>query len=181
VAARSDSHSVPEVDRDACLVSYRAELRIAGFQERESNLYNDVLLKYGNVALEDREALQHLNNAARRLNAAAMEVLRRRSEEMPAVPEIATSYWDSWQQTYEANVAWIEAQTVAIEALASGLEPRGEHVKMLLTHLEDARQKAGTEEKQILKRIGVSGNTVREIISEVMAETEDSWSQEYDT
>ena len=171
--------SVPEADRNACLVSYRAELRMAGFQEHESNLYNDVLLKYGEVALEDREALQRLNSAAHRLNAAAMEVLRRRSEEMPAVPEIATSYWDSWQQTYEANAAWIEAQTVVIEAFADGLEPRGEHIKVLLAHLGDARRAAGNEEKQMLKRIGVSGNTVREIISEVMAETQDPWSQEY--
>ena len=179
MANRPDTPSVPEADRDACLATYRAELRIAGFQERESNLYNDVLLKYGQVALEDREALQRLNSAARRLNAAAIEVLRRRLEEMPAVPEIATSYWDSWQQTYEANAAWSEAQTVAIEALADGLEPRGEHVKLLLSHLEDARKKTGNEEKQMLKRIGVSGNTVREIISEVMAETQDPWSQEY--
>ena len=141
-------------ERAPCLDYIKRETALAAFQESEADLYNNTLVKYGSGSL-DAVAAQALVSAGRRLNAAAQEILGRRTS-LPAVPEPAAATRFMWDETYRRLASWAEAQASAIEAVAEGREPAGGYVRELLEDSEKAKEQALREEKSLLERLRLS-------------------------
>ena len=143
--------------RQQCLAYYQEELRFKAFQEKEADLYNEAVVKYGmSVGTDDRAAKEMLR-ATKRLVESANEILRRRSQ-MAGVPDMASATYFAWQTTYSDYLAWASAQAAAVSAVANGMVPHGKRVQELLEESEKSRRKAEGEEKRFLKRLKLRSN-----------------------
>lgn len=146
-----------------CLVYYEEELKLKVFQEKEADLYNNALVKYGRSISTDSCAAKEMCRAANRLVQAASEVLRRRSK-MVSIPDAASAMYFTWQITYEDYSAWAESQAAAMEAVVNGMIPRSERVRGLLSQSEKSRHRAENEEKKFLKRLKLGGDEMRKLL-----------------
>ena len=161
--------------RQQCSAYYQEELKLKAFQEKEADLYNEALVKYGmSVGTDDRAAKQMLR-AANRLAEAANEILRRRSK-MAAVPDMASAMYFAWQTTYSDYSAWTSAQAAAVSAVGDGLMPHSEQIKRLLSESEKSRRKAEGQEKKFLRQLKLSSNEGRNMLIEAsMVVENENW------
>lgn len=151
-----------------CLVYYEEELKLKVFQEKEADLYNNAVVKYGRSISTDSYAAKEMCRAANRLAQSASEILRRRKKMAP-IPNAASAMYFAWQLTYSDYSAWATAQSAAIEAVASGMEPHGERVKELLSQSEKSRHEAEKEEKKLLKRLKLNSDAAQKLFNNASA------------
>lgn len=154
-----------------CLAYYEEEVKLTVFQEKEADLYNNALVKYGNSITIDSYAAKEMCQAASRLAEAASEIMRRR-DKMAPIPDAASAMYFAWQVAFSAYLAWATAQCAAIEAIASGMEPRGERVRELLEQFQKFHDRAQNEERKFLKplkRSGIGGSTLQKLLSDASA------------
>ena len=145
-----------------CLTWLGQHYKITTFQEKEADLYNNALVKYGVSMSIDSSASGEMVRTAKRLVQAAMECVSR-IDNMVSIPEAASAAHYAWRIVLVDYLAWAGAQCAAIEAIAGGMLPRGEYVAELLQKAEDSRKKAENEEKKLLKRMQSSGLTLNDI------------------
>ena len=151
--------------RQQCLAYYQEELNFKAFQEKEADLYNEAVVKYGmSVGTDDRAAKEMLR-ATKRLVESANEILRRRSQ-MAGVPDMASATYFAWQTTYSDYLAWASAQAAAVSAVAKGMVPHGKRVQELLEESEKSRRRAEGKEKRFLKQLMITGDEVRRMLTE---------------
>jgi len=151
-----------------CLNYLEEELKLKVLQEKWSDLYNNALVKYGKSISRDSRAAKEMCRAANRLAQSASEILRRRGE-MASIPDAASAMYFAWQLTYSDYSAWATAQSAAIEAVANGMEPRGERVPELLLQSEKSRHKSEKEERKLLKRLKLSGDAAQKLFNKASA------------
>jgi len=173
--------SEPKIQGDElrkCLAYYEQELKFKVFQEKEADLYNNALIKYGRSISTDSRAAKEVRQAANRLAQSASEILERRGK-MTSIPDAASAMYFAWQLTYSDYSAWATAQSAAIEAVTNGLEPHGERVRELLSQSEKSRHEAENEEKKLIKRLKLSGGEVQKLFSNASAAiTAENWQPE---
>ena len=158
-----------------CLAYYEQELKLKVFQEKEADLYNNALVKYGNSMTTDSLASKEMCRAASRLSQSASAILKRRAG-MGSIPDVASSMYLAWQMTYSDYSAWASAQYAAIQAVANGMQPNVDRVRKLLLESEKSRHKAENEEKSLLKRLNLNINDINRMLSNTSAAVAtDNW------
>lgn len=161
-----------------CLAYYEAEFRVAAFQTREADLFNNALAQYSNAIAEEPMATSEVCAAANRLVQAAKEIIRRREEIQP-IPEAAFSLHWAWHITSLAYAAWAQATLSAMEALANGTTPHYKYVRHLVGEHQTAWRKAQKEEKGFLKPLRIPENEIAKITSSsIDAAATDRWRPE---
>lgn len=140
------------------------EYKLRAFQEKEADLYNNSVVKYGNSMTTDSLASKEMCRAASQLSQSVSEILRRRGEIAP-IPDVASAMYLAWQMTYSDLSAWASAQYAAIQAVANGLQPNVERVRKLLSQSEKSRHKAENEEKRFLKCLKLNINDINRMLS----------------
>ena len=158
-----------------CLAYLEEEFKHTAFQEKEADLYNNALIKYGKSISTDSRAAKEACQAANRLAQSAGEILRRR-EQIAPIPDAASATYFAWQLTYSDYSAWATAQAAAIEAAATGMEPYGERVRELLLQSEKSREKAMKEMEKLIKRLKLSGDRAQQLFNNALASVEaENW------
>lgn len=162
-------------ERKKCFEYYEEESKLTVFQEKEADLYNNALVKYGKSISTDSNAAKEMCRAANRLTQAASEILRRRGK-MASIPDAASAMYFAWQVAFSNYSAWATAQSAAIEAAASGMEPYGWRVRQLLEQFEKSHHEAEKEEKKLLKRLKLSGDEFQTLFNNASAAIEaENW------
>ena len=151
-----------------CLTYLEEELKLKVFQEKEADLYNSALVKYGNSISTDSQAAKEMCRAANRLAESANEILRRRGK-MASILDAASAMYFAWQLTYSDYSAWATAQSAAIEAVTNSMEPHDKRVRQLLEQSEKSRHKAEKEERKLLKRLKLSGDEFQKLFNNASA------------
>jgi len=163
-----------------CLAYLEEEWKLKAFQEKEADLYNNALVKYGKSISTDSRAAKEVCQAANRLAQSATEILEQRNK-VASIPDVASAMYFAWQLTYSDYSAWAAAQAAAIEAWGRGMESHGERVRALLSQSEKSRHEAEKEEKKLLKRLKLSGDAVRRIFNNASAAVKaDNWQPKID-
>jgi len=164
--------------RQRCLAYYQEELKLKVFQDKEADLYNKAVVKYGMSAGTDSEVAKRMLPAARRQAESAREILRRRGE-MASVPAIASRMYFAWQVAYSDYLSWAEAQAAAVSAVADGIAPHAKQIDRLLLRSGKSRREAEGEGKKFLKQLKLSRDEVRKMLIEAsMAVASQSWQLE---
>ena len=153
-----------------CLAYLEEEFKLTAFQEKEADLYNNALVKYGKSISTDSHAAKEACQAANRLVQSAGEILRRR-EQIAPIPDAASATYFAWQLTYSDYSSWATAQAAAIEAVANGIEPISERVRELLLQSEKSREKAMKEMKKLIRRLKLSGNEAQKLFNNAIIVT----------
>ena len=158
-----------------CLAYYEQELKVKVFQEKEADLYNNAVVKYGNSMTTDSLASREMCQAASRLSQSASAILKRRGG-MASISDAASLMYLAWQMTYSDYSAWASAQYAAIQAVADGMQPNVERVRELLSQSEKFRHKAENEEKKLIKRLNLNINDISRMLSNASAAVAvDNW------
>lgn len=155
-------HKMDSTELSQCLNWLRQHYELTVFQDKEAELYNNALVKYGNSISTDSVASEQMVKSAKRLVQAATELVSRVNNIAP-IPEAASPTHYAWQLVFYDYSAWATAQCAAIEAYAKGMQPRGEYVLGLLQQSEKSRKKAEGEEKKLLGRMKSAGLTLNDI------------------
>jgi len=164
--------------RRQCLAYYQEELKLRIFQEKEADLYNEAVAKYGPSAETDSEVTKKMLPAARRQAESANEVLRRRAK-MASVPDTAAAVYFAWQVAYSDYLSWATAQAAAVSAVANGMVSHAEQVQRLLSRSEKSRHKAQAQEKKFLRRLKLTSDEARKILIKAsMAVGDENWQPE---
>ena len=162
-------------ERQKCLSYYEQELKLKAFQEKEADLYNDAVVKYGDSMTIDNLASKEMCGAANRLSQSASAILKRRGG-MASIPDVASMMYLAWQMTYSDYSAWASAQYAALQAVANGMQPNIARVRELLSQSEKSRHKAENEEKKLLKRLKLNINDISTMLSNASAAVAaDNW------
>lgn len=155
-----ESKIAPEA-QEALRTYLAAEWKLAAFQDVEAGKYNEVLTKYGGSATPGSPAFgEHIVPAAKRLRAAAGELVRRQRQLGPVHDESAQAYF-AWQATYLAYENWVEAAVAAYEGLAEGETPHLQRVEDLFGEQQRAGDKAQKELIKLAGRLGMNAEEVR--------------------
>jgi len=159
-----------------CLAYFETQTRVITFQTKETDLYNNAMVKYGNSITENPLAASEACKAANRLSQAATEVLRRH-EEIKNVPAAASAMHHAWYVTFHANATWASATSEAIEAMAEGMNPHTMYVQQLVEQYQKAWRRADDEDKKFLKRLKVSAEEIVKIVARATSidATDDDW------
>jgi hypothetical protein len=164
--------------RRQCLAYYQEELKLRIFQEKEADLYNEAVAKYGPSAETDSEVAKEMLPAARRQTESANEILRHRGK-MASVPDTASATYYAWQVAYSDYLSWATAQAAALSAVANGMASYPEQVHRLFSRSEKSRRKAEAEEKRFLKRLRLTSDESRKtLIKASMALGDEDWQPE---
>ena len=162
-------------ERQECLAYLQEECKFRAFQEKEADLYNDAVVKYGNSMTTDSLASKEMCRAANRLSQSASAILKRRAG-MASIPDVASTIYLAWQMTYSDYSAWASAQYATIQAVANGMQPNIARVRELLSQSEKSRHKAENEEKRLLKRLNLNINDISTMLSNASAAVAaDNW------
>jgi hypothetical protein len=161
----SDEPNVTGQERERCLAYLREELRLAQFQEREADLNNNALVKFGTDVMSDRRAARGYRQTVNRLAEASRAILERRSR-MAAVPDAATEMFFAWQSALSKYSEWASAGASAVEAAADGTTPNVARVQTLLAEFEQSAQRALKCEQKFVRRLGLTGNDFKNMTSE---------------
>lgn len=147
---------------EECLAYFEDENKVLAFQTKETDLYNNAMVEYGNSIMENPLAAKDMKKAAKRLSQAAIEILRRH-EEIKNVPVAASAMHSAWHETFLANEAWASAMVAAIESnifalleTAKGMTPQIEYAQQLAEEYQKAFRRAGDEYKKLLNRLKMS-------------------------
>jgi len=164
-----------ELQRSSGWLRYlQEEWKLKSFQEKEADLYNNALVKYGGLMTTNSLASKEMCRAASRLAQSASEILKRRGE--MAYPPLTSAMYLKWQITYSDYLAWASAQCSAIEAAAEGMIPDAKRVKELLSQSEKSRSQAEKEERELIKWLNLSIEDINKILSDASAAVEiDNW------
>jgi len=161
-----------------CLTWLGQHYKITTFQEKEADLYNNALVKYGGSMSIDSSASEEMVKVVKRLVQAATECVSR-IDNMTSIPQVASVTHYAWRIVLADYLAWVRAQCAAIEAVAGGMHPRGEYVAELLQKAENSRKKAEKEEQKLLKRMIRSGATMNDfqklVVNAARAVTDENW------
>jgi len=159
-----------------CLAYFEAQTRVVRFQTREADLYNNVMVKYGNSITESPLAAREACKAANRLAQSATEVLKRH-QEIRHVPAAASAMHWAWYVTFVANSTWALATSKAIEAMAEGMAPATVYVQQCVELYQKAWRKADDEDKKFLKRLKVGGEEIAKIVARATSAVaaDDDW------
>lgn len=158
-----------------CLAYLEEEWKLKAFQSKEADLWNNGLVKYGNSMVTDSLASKEMCKAAKRLQQATGEILRRRGR-MVSIVDMAAVMYSKWGVAYLDYQAWAEAQCAAIEAVAEGMVPNSERVKELLSQAEKSRSQAEKEERKLIKRLKLSAADLSRMLASASAAVADeSW------
>jgi len=158
-----------------CLAYLEEEGKLVVFRGKEEDLYNNALVKYGKSVAIDDHAAKEMFRAAKRLAAAANEIIRRRSE-MVSVPDVASTMYFAFQKSYLAYSQHVEAECAAWETESNGMKPDYEYLRRLSLQSEDLRLKALKEERKLAERLKLSGDVVRGMYNNALATIEaENW------
>jgi hypothetical protein len=166
-----------------CLDYFEVELMVTAFQTRESDLFNNIMVKYFNSMTEYPVAASEMCKAANRLVQSIYEVIRRHEAIQP-IPDAAIAMRCAWRFTFLSVKAWAEATFSAMETLANGLTPDYAYVQHLVNEYQLAQHKAKEEEKKFLRKLRVAPGEIEKIFSRTnYATANDNWQpklNEYD-
>lgn len=158
-----------------CLAYLEEEWKLTAFQEKEADIYNDALVKYGSLMEIDRNAAKEMCQAINRLLQSASEILGRRSR-ISSVPDVASVSFSAWQSTYTSYLTWTQAQAAVIQALADGTEPNVRRSTELISKSENHRSIAMSELRILLKRLDISGKELQGLHDHATTTVEeDNW------
>lgn len=119
--------------------------------------------------------------AASRLVKVVHEVIRRH-EAVPFVPDAALRLRCAYSVFLLSLKAWAEGTSASMEALADGMTPQYAYVQGLMKKYESAWAKAQTEEKELLRRLGMTAGEMQAWQSQMLrsldAAQADSWQPE---
>lgn len=140
-----------------CLACFEAETRVIAFQTKEADLYNNLMVQYGNSITVNVSAANEARKAAKRLSQSATEVLQRH-EKIKNVPHAASAMHYAWYLNILAYKAWAFATASAIESMANGMNPNMGYVQQMVNEYQKAWKAAKTEDSKFLKLIRASLN-----------------------
>ncbi len=153
-----------------CLTYIEAENKVIAFQTKETDLYNNAMVKYGDSIMENPLSAKDMTKAVKRLSQAATEILKRH-EEIKNVPVAASAMHSAWHETFLANEAWASAMVAAIESnifalleATKGMTPQIEYAQQLAEEHHKAFRRAEDEYKKLLNRLKV-GAEVKALIT----------------
>lgn len=169
-------------ERERCLAYItEAVTNITAFWDRESNLFNNTLVKYLDSITESPLAASEVCKAANRLVQAAQEVIHRNDAIQP-IPKAAFPMHYAYSTLFLSAKDWAESTLAAIEAQANGMTPHYEYVQRLMEKRESERHEAYDEEEKLLKQLGLTESEIeaipRQVHSRLDAAKEDSWHPE---
>lgn len=170
-----DSPKIDGKELQECLTYFEAETKVITFQTKEADLYNKVLVKYGDSIMENPLAASEACKAAKRLSQSATEVLRRHKE-IKKVPVAASATHFAWHVTLLAYSAWVSATVAETEAMANGMNPQTMYVQQLVQEYQEAWRRADDEDKKFAKRLKVSAGDIAKILARATTiDATDDW------
>lgn len=155
----------PKLDREEfnqCLKYLEEQYKLATFQEREADIYNESLTQYMPSLTTDSHSAREMLKVAERFKKAA-HLLLKRSRQLVSVPESAGALHFAWQAVFSNYTTWVDAQHAVYAAIAEGKPPFAERVQDLFRQQEESHQKALQEEKKLLKLLRANGLTASDI------------------
>ncbi|MFC2027288.1 hypothetical protein ACFLU3_01240 [Chloroflexota bacterium] len=147
-----------------CLHYLEESCQIEAFQVKESNSYNQTVVRYGNSITDDPKATTEMLRATDRLAHAAKEALERH-EDMDQIPMPASSMHYAWWATYRAYSAWASAQNKVITAGEHGKAIDIASIEELTKEYQKAWIKAEKEEKRFLKHLKLNNDDMSRTIA----------------
>ena len=147
-----------------CLDCLEKSCRIAAFQAKETDSYNDVLVKYSNSIPDDPRYIIEIKKATNRLAQAAKEALWRH-DDIDQIPVPASSMHYAWWATLRAHSAWASAKNKAITAGEHGKGIETASIEKLMREYQKAWIKVEEEEKRFLKQLKLNTDGVSKIIA----------------
>ena len=138
--------------------------QVAAFQAKEADLYNEVLVKYGNSVTEDSNAAAETRRATDRLAQAARKALGRH-EDIDNVPTPASSMHHAWWATLRAYLAWASDNNKSITDGRRGIVTETAYTDKLMKEYQKAWIKAEKEEKRFIKHLRINTDDVSIIIT----------------
>ena len=168
-------------EREGCLAYTRSVMKVSAFWDRESTLFNNMLVKYLDSITENPFAASEVCKAANRLVQAAKEVIHRHEAIQP-IPEAALIMHYAYSALFLNLKDWAESTLAAMETLADGMTPQYEYVQHLMDKRESAWHEARDEEEKLLKQLGLTASEIeailRQVHSSLDAAKDDSWQPE---
>ncbi len=113
--------SKPEIkddERRQCIAYLEQLWKIQSFQKKESDLYDNSVIKFSSFSVTDSHVVKEMCQAATRLEQSVNESLRRHRG-ISSVPDVASKVWRAWESRYSDYLAFATAQAVVSNALLS--------------------------------------------------------------
>jgi tetratricopeptide (TPR) repeat protein len=158
------SQKIDGIELQECLSYFEALNKVLAFQDKETDLFNNAMIEYGN-SIEDHPGARVANDMKRainRLEQAATEIIKRH-EKIRNVPNAASTMHSAWLESFSANALWASAMVEAIESspyalldMASGMTPQIEYAEQLAREHQKRFGRAQDEYEKLLNRMKVS-------------------------
>ncbi len=167
-------------ERQRCLSYLEEEFKISAFHEKESQLFENVMLECSLKGMHGKEFQERISSASNRLARAAEETLKRRAK-LKDIPSAASSTYSAWHRMYSAYSAWMTEQAAQQAKHAKVLIPipqkdEIERISRLIQAYEKYKAEAAKEHYELLKRLKLSEEETEELLHNAAASiAQDNW------
>ncbi len=148
------------------------EMKLTAFREIEQRLFDEAFIQYhGGQVDMPREKL---NNAAKRVLAAANEILKRRAK-ITSVPDIASSMFYAYQKRYEDYLSLKEKQA---DSITQFIPAPGQADRLEESMIEEkkSREIALKEEKKLWRLLKLGDSDIMKMWNDAVAAVKaDNW------
>ncbi len=142
-------------ERRQCLAYLEEQWKIQSFQKKESELYDNSVIKFSSLNVTDKNVVKEMCRATSRLVQSINESLRRLRSISP-VPDAASRAWHGWELRYSDYLAWATAQVAMADALLSNrahAEAQLERLNKLALQRDESLRKAIDETIKLMRRL----------------------------
>jgi hypothetical protein len=146
--------------RQQCLSYLEEQWKINSFQKKESDLYDDSVMKFSNSGVTDNHVVKEMYRAANRLVQSVNESLRR-LREISFVPDVASTAWHAWELRYSDYLAWATVQAAVADALLSNranADAQLERLSKLTLQRDKSLRKAIDETTKLMQGFKLTDN-----------------------
>ena len=142
-------------ERRQCLAYLEEQWKIQSFQKKESDLYDNSVIKFSSLNVTDKNVVKEMCRAATQLEQSVNESLRRHRG-ISSVPDAASKAWRTWELRYSDYLSFATAQTVVADALLSNrahAEAQLERLNKLALQRDESLRKAIDETIKLMRRL----------------------------
>lgn len=145
-------------ERHQCLSCLEELWKIQSFQKKESDLYDNAVIKFTNYSVADEQVIQEMYKVTNRLMQSINESIERLHSISP-IPRAVFPAWHAWESRYSDYIAWATAQAEMAKALLSNRDDADDKLKLLnklTSHRDKSLHKAIDESMKLLKALNLN-------------------------
>ena len=155
-----------------CLDYLEEEFKTSAFHEKESKLFENVMLECSIKGMHGKELQQRISSASNRLAKAAEQIMKRR-EKLGNIPDAASATYFAWHRMYSAYSVYMteESAQQAKHTKVSIPIPQKDEIERILKLTQEYvkyKAEAAKEHYKLLKRLKLSDEETQELLNNAL-------------